>query len=285
MSDDGESDGLPPTTELGRFALRVGDLESMTEFYRDVVGLETLGGEDGHRTLGADGEPIVVLSMAPDERPRTADAAGLYHAAVRVPDRNALGEALVRVRTRHHLDGASDHGFSEALYLRDPEGNGLEIYRDRNRTDWPRHPDGSVRMVAPGRIDLEALAEDAADRSTVPAGTDLGHVHLETTNLESARRFYVDVLGFDLVSRYGQDAVFVSAGGYHHHVAVNSWQGRTEPAGGRGLDWFEIRVPDAGTVDELAQRLRNASVPVDTVEDGLRLADPDGNGIRIHLAR
>ena len=273
---------LPAATRIGRAALRVADLDRQLKFYRDVVGLELQTQTDATATLGAGGTPLLELERDTDAGSR-GTRAGLFHTAFRVPSRTALGAALDRIRGEWRLDGASDHNVSEALYLSDPEDNGVEIYRDRDRDQWPRAPDGSVRMdTLP--LDLGAVA-DASDGATdAPPGTTLGHVHLEATEIGAARAFYVDTLGFDVQMDAGS-ALFLAAGGYHHHVGANTWHGRTDPAGGRGLAWFEVVVPDNRAVAAVRERLVAADIAVTERESGVAIADPDGIRLRIRAER
>ena len=288
-------DSLPAETRIGRVALRVGDLDETTAFYRDVVGLAVLGRDDDEAVLGVDGGDadavsLLVLHRDPDRPERGPTDAGLFHTAFRVPSRAALGEALGRIRGGWRLDGASDHLVSEALYLSDPEGNGVEIYRDRPREEWPLD-DGTVRM-ATEPLDLEGVAAAAGDtgRSApvdrVPPGTDVGHVHLEVTSLSAFEAVYVDGLGF-AVGMTGPDVRFVAAGGYHHHLGANTWRGRTTPAAGHGLAWFEVVVPDAAAVDAVRSRLDavasdgDVEAAVAERDGGLTVTDTDGIEIRV----
>jgi catechol 2,3-dioxygenase len=271
--------GLPEGTRVGRTALRVGDLEETTGFYRRVVGLEVLSRADGTATLGVDGASLLVLTEAGDAPERGRTEAGLYHNAFRVPSRAALGDALRRVRERWRLDGASDHGVSEALYLTDPEGNGVEIYRDYPREAWPTAADGSVRLeTAP--LDLADLEAEAAGGAGAPPGTDVGHVHLEVTSLEAFEAFYVDALGL-AVQATARGARFVAAGGYHHHVGANTWNGRSTPASGRGLAWFELIVPGADDLESVRTRLSDRDVGVTETGEGVEVVDSDGIRVRL----
>ena len=292
MSDDADVDRghLPAATRIGRTALRVADLDETTAFYRDVVGLAVLDRDDDRAALGTDGTPLLVLERDPDRPARSRTDAGLFHAAFRVPSRAALG----RVRERWRLDGASDHLVSEALYLDDPEGNGVEIYRDRPREEWPTDEDGSVRMgTEPLDVEGVAAAASAGKRSgsagvvdRAPAGTDVGHVHLEVTSLAAFETVYVDGLGF-AVGTSGPDVRFVAAGGYHHHLGANTWRARTTPAAGRGLAWFEVVVPDATAVDAIRTRLDAVAAEsgrefaVEERGDWLAVTDADGIEVRV----
>lgn len=289
------SDGrLPDGTRIGRAALRVADLEETTAFYRDVVGLSVLDRDADRASLGVDGTALLVLERDPDRPERGRTDAGLFHTAFRVPSRAALGEALARVRDRWRLDGASDHLVSEALYLDDPEGNGVEIYRDRPREEWPVD-EGTVRMATePLDVRGVAAAGEAASGGDLvddaPPGTDVGHVHLEVTSLPAFEAVYVDGLGFE-VGMSGPNVRFVAAGGYHHHLGANTWRGRTTPAAGRGLAWFEVVVPDDDALDAVRGRLDaiasdgEVELVVEGREDGIAVTDADGIEVRIRTPR
>ncbi len=277
--------GLPAATHVGRVGLVVADLDDCLAFYRDVVGLDVRSRDADAATLGAGGDPLLELRADPDAPERGRDEAGLFHTAFRVPTRAALGDALERVRERWTLTGASDHLVSEALYLSDPEGNGVEIYRDRPRDAWPVDDDGSVGMdtLPLDLADLRAAAGDGSEAGA-PPGTDVGHVHLEVTDVAAARAFYVDGLGLRVRQSYGDSALFLAADDYHHHVGLNSWNERSEPAAGRGLDWFELVVTDDGVVEQVAERLADGETRVERTSDGLAATDRDGITVRLRTA-
>jgi len=210
---------------------------------------------------------------------------GLYHFAVLVPTRLELAQSLRRfVDTTTPMQGFADHGVSEALYLADPDGNGIEVYRDRPKSEWPT-VDGRLQMgTAP--LDVEGLLEELGDHPDPWAGlashTRIGHVHLHVSHLPDAEQFYVQALGFDLMQRYGHAALFVSAGGYHHHVGLNTWIGEGAPPpphGAIGLRHFVLRLPAASALDEVAGRLRDASIAVESLGRGLLVRDPSDNAI------
>ncbi|ADB62404.1 Glyoxalase/bleomycin resistance protein/dioxygenase [Haloterrigena turkmenica DSM 5511] len=285
MSDS--RDLLPAATRFGRSVLTVSDESAVVDFYRDVIGLSVLTRDESTTVLGAGDAALLELRHAPDARPRPTDATGLFHNAFLVPSREALGDGLARIRDRWELTGASDHGVSEALYLDDPEGNGVELYRDRPRSEWPRDGEGGIQ-IGSWPLDLESVAAagDADDGDgeagdTVPDGTILGHVHLEVSSLETAREFYVDALGFD-VKTATPKALFVAAGGYHHHLGINTWNGRSSPAPAdiRGLSRFDLVVPSSEALEGIRERLEDAGVAVDERGDGLECRDPDGIRIR-----
>jgi catechol 2,3-dioxygenase len=274
------SSRLPAGTSVGRVTLRVNDLDRQIEFYRDVVGAPTVDRADGQATLLADGEALFELIEAPDADERPRSAAGLFHAAVRVPDRSALGDVLARVRERWRLAGGSDHGVSEALYLSDPEGNGIEIYRDRPREDWDRNDGRTVEMVAEP-LDRTGLFDGDAD-AALPSGSDMGHVHLEASALGASRSFYVDALGFDVSAAFEGQAAFLAAGNYHHHLGINVWNGRSAPTGDhRGIERFDVAVPDKDALAATAQRLEESGVTVERSDETLSVADPVGIGVRV----
>ncbi|MFB6361058.1 MAG: VOC family protein [Halobacteriales archaeon] len=275
---------LPPETRVGRVGLRVGSIERVRPFYEDVLGLA--GDRDGDRlALGpTPSEPLVVLDEAPDAPERPGEAAGLFHVALRTPDRAALGDAVERLQAAGaSLSGASDHLVSEALYLRDPEGNGVELYRDRPQAKWPDAEDGLVGMeTLPLDLDDLAAAGTGEHSGQLPAGTNVGHVHLEVTDLGRAEAFYRDALGLRLRDRYGASAAFLAAGDYHHHVGINAWNSRSAPAGDhRGLAWWELVLPTAEARTGAVDRLDAAGHSVADRSRATVVEDPDG--IPLHL--
>jgi len=275
---------LPADARLGAIRLRAADAERLARFYEQAIGLDVV--QDGPRTaLGVDGRALVELEPDPDAPPRPSHTTGLFHLALLVPTRADLARALRRVvAAGWRLTGASDHLVSEALYLSDPEGNGIELYRDRPRDDWP-DAGGELRMdTLP--LDLGSLLsedDEAGDDAGMPPGTTLGHVHLQVADLAAAERFWVDALGLDVVVRGYPGALFVSAGGYHHHVGLNTWAGAGAPSppdGALGLDRFEVVLPNAQAVSDAGGRLAAAG-PVELVDGGVLAADPSGNGVLV----
>lgn len=211
--------------EIGHVALVVNDLARVSAFYRDVIGLAPLGGDGETERLGAGGRLLVELRADPAARRASPQEAGLFHTAFLLPDRDSLGRWLRHAAAaRVPLQGASDHLVSEALYLADPEGNGIEIYRDRPRGEWP-YRDGTIRM-ATERLDLPALAAAARGPwAGMPEHGVVGHVHLQAGDLDKAAAFLDGALGFAQTARY-PGATFHGSGGYHHHLAANIWNSR-----------------------------------------------------------
>lgn len=239
--------------EIGRVALTVRDIDQVAAFYETAIGLQPIASQGGVRTLGAGGRVLLELRADRDARNGDPREAGLFHTAFLLPSRADLAAWMIHAfEARLPLQGASDHLVSEAIYLADPEGNGIEIYRDRPRDEWPRR-DGRIRM-ATDPLDLRALAADAARPWTgAPDGTVVGHVHLQVGDVPAAEDYYAGTLGFDLVTHY-PGAAFYSSGGYHHHLATNVWNsrgaGRRSP-GATGLAGVEL-LADAANHDRLA---------------------------------
>lgn len=280
-SDDPQASRLPGSVHVERAAVRVPAVESLVSFYDDVIGLEVRRDADG-AALAAGDRVLLELVEAPDAPPRRPTEAGLFHLAIRVPDRAALADALQRIRAGDaSLDGASDHLVSEALYLTDPRGNGLELYWDRPTDAWPRDASGRIQMdTLP--LDLEALLDRRRNDPALPPGTDIGHVHLEVTDRPRSEAFYRDGLGFGLQSRFGDRASFLAAGDYHHHIGLNTWGGRTDPAGqGEGLAWFALALPDAAVEGAAVDRLAERGVEPRQLPDGVAVEDPDGIEVRL----
>ncbi len=269
---------------IGRTVLRVRDCEQVARFYRDAVGLTRLERTGNRITLGAGGEVLLELIGDPSAPPRESDQTGLFHTAFRVPTRAALGDALRRIRNGWRLDGAADHLVSEALYLSDPEGNGVEIYWDRPRATWPTTADGDIEMGTQS-LDIAAIIDHSQGASQVPAETTVGHVHLEVSSLSRAKEFYVDGLGLRVRQADWEGSLFLATDDYHHHVGLNTWNGRTEPPEGCGLEWVEVLVPDRTVLEDLEANLESRSIGSGREnEDGtgrLVVTDPDGLEFRI----
>lgn len=277
---------LPPETRVTEIALTVAELPRETRFYTHVLGLDVVDERPGSALLGAGDHAFLRLDERAGAQPAPG-ATGLFHLAILYPTRRDLASVVDRlVGLRYPLQGAADHLVSEAVYLADPEGNGIEVYRDRPQPEWPI-VNGLVQM-ATEPLDVQGLLAEAAapETWTTPAGTRLGHVHLRVDDIASAERFYVDTLGFDLTTRYGRQASFFSAGGYHHHVGVNTWQTRgapPPPEGSRGLRWFRIAVPSPAALDAARASLEAAGSAVEVDGQALRLRDPAGNGVVISV--
>ena len=281
---------IDPATSLANVELVVGDLDAQAGFYRDAIGLRELRRANGIAELGApDGDrPLVTLIERPDAPVRPRGTTGLFHLALLVPDRAELARALNRVTARgQRFTGASDHLVSEALYLDDPEGNGIEIYRDRPREEWAR-ANGELQM-ATLPLDVEGVLASAPSGDAgegMAAGTTLGHVHLQVASIPAADTFYTDGIGFDATVRGYPGALFVSAGGYHHHIGLNTWAGEgapPPPAGARGLRSYTIVLPDEAALEATLAAVTAAGIEAWEDDDG-RTVVPDPSGNRAVLA-
>lgn len=270
---------------LGPVTLRVSDLASMRSFYEGPIGLELLEEGPGRVVLGSGGRPMVELREAAGAPPRPRGTSGLFHLAVLEPSREALAATLRRlVDSGVRLAGASDHIVSEALYLDDPEGNGIEIYRDRPASEW-NWDAGQVEM-ATLPLDLGSLLAEAGGASD-SSQLRLGHVHLNVADLGTARDFYSGVLGLDVTTDRYPGALFVSAGGYHHHIGLNVWEGvgaPPPPDGSLGISGLTIRLSSAAEVDAVAARAEAAGESLSRDGGALLLSDPFGVPLRIEAS-
>jgi catechol 2,3-dioxygenase len=277
---------LPAATRLGRVRLQVADLARSLEYYERVLGLRVLARAPGSATLGAheDERPIVELHEHPGAMPvPRRGRLGLYHFAILLPDRAALGRFLLHLGRLGVHAGTSDHYVSEAVYLSDPDGLGIEVYADRPREEW-RH-EGRQLVMATEPLDVQGVvrAADGSAWTGMPAGTTLGHVHLFVADLEESAAFYHDGLGFDKVVWSYPGALFMSAGGYHHHLGTNTWAAGAQRAldgDARMLEW-EIVLPGEADIAAAAKNLESRGVSA--VRDGRELVVVDPTGTRVRL--
>lgn len=305
-----DSARLAADTTMGAVTLDVADLDLMTRYYGGTLGLDVLSAEGGVVVLGragraADGaagdagsasgaadsgraaRPLVVLRHAPALRHAGPSEAGLFHTAILFETQAALAAAVYAVAQAHpgSFTGSSDHLVSQAFYFDDPEHNGVELYWDRDRTEWSwvhGRVEMSTLFLDPNAFLREHLTEEAlAAHGSAPA--TVGHVHLSVGDVATAREFYVDRLGFDLTTTYGDQAIFVSAGGYHHHMAMNTWRSRGAGVRTRalGLGQVDIVLPDADELGATAERLRHHGLAVRDDGRTLEVDDPWGTVLRL----
>lgn len=276
---------IDPALRIGSVELAVSDLSRSADFYERVLGLPLIERDEHTARLGADPEqPALLLTNIAAPAPAPPRSTGLYHVAWLHPTRAALADTVRRVASaRWRFDGASDHGVSEALYLSDPDGLGIEIYVDRPREIWQRPADGQgVEMVSlPLDVD-DLLAQAAGEPSAaVEQGTHIGHVHLKVSDVPRANAFYRDALGFEEQAQI-PSAAFVSAGGYHHHLGLNSWESRggtRAPDTAPGLRRVDFELSGADAVEALERTLGDAGAQASATreQDGsLSVRDPDG---------
>ncbi|MHB2167761.1 VOC family protein [Alsobacter sp. R-9] len=272
---------------IGAVTLVVRDLDRLVRFYEEVVGLRVRSKGNGEAHLGTAAATLLVLRHDPAARVRSPRDAGLFHTAFLLPSRADLGAWIAQAsQHRFPIQGASDHGVSEALYLGDPEGNGIEIYIDKPRAQWPMQ--GDVLAMTTDPLDVQAVYEAGAGRrwSGFPEGGIVGHMHLQVGALNPADDFYGSLIGFDIMCRY-PGASFFGSGGYHHQLATNIWNSRGAPKrepGGTGLASFEIVCSDAGVVVAAASRLQAAGIPVTAADGRIETADPWGTAVVLTTA-
>lgn len=279
-----EEDDAPATsvlhdeTRMGLVALNVDDLATVRTYYEEGIGLSVLSESDDQTVLGLGDEPLIALTSHTGDQDPTE--AGLYHSAILYPDEAALADALANLspEAQQSFQGSSDHRVSQAFYFADPEGNGLELYADRPAAEW-EWPDGQVTMGS-AALDPNAFILEHATGGPRPERATMGHVHLRVGDIEQAERFYVDDLGFAVTSRTDDEtALFMSAGGYHHHLAANVWN--SSGAGTRtaelGLREFTVVLPDSAELDSTVDRIEDAGHEVERDADAARVLDPWGN--------
>jgi catechol 2,3-dioxygenase len=271
---------------IGMVTIRVRKLDSVADFYRDVLGLSVMERSATGATLGAGGVKLVALEAHPDAATEARNAAGLYHTAFLMPTRKDLARWLVNAAIhRVPLTGFADHRVSESVYLDDPEGNGIEVYADRDPSLWQWN--GGTVTMATDQLDIDDLVAltdtRVSDYAHAPDGLRIGHMHLRVGDLARADGFYRGTLGFD-PTRQRNGAAFLSSGRYHHHLGLNVWQ--SAGAGRRdgtatGLAWFSLEIAQADLFAARQERLRQAGVEVATVANGIEAADPWGTRVRL----
>jgi catechol 2,3-dioxygenase len=273
---------------IGAVSLVVRDLDQVATYYRQSLGLTEIGRSASGVQLGAGGVPFLDLEHRPDAKPDDTREAGLFHTAFLMPTRADLARWILHIsRSRTPISGASDHGVSEAFYLDDPEGNGIEVYVDRPAEKWS-WKDGNVNMPTVA-LDIEDIVQEVdagATYDTAPGGLRIGHIHLRVGDLAKAQAFYTGAIGLD-VTRAREGAAFMSSGRYHHHVGTNIW--RSNGAGMRdldraGLSWFALEAADDAASGALRARLQKAGAPLDETAQGAETVDPFGNRIRLTQA-
>lgn len=273
-------------THPGRISLNINNLAEMVEFYQTIIGLSLVREEDGKAYFNTGNNSPILLILnkldIPSERKATT---GLFHVAYLLPTRKDLGNTLASlIRKEAPLQGASNHGYSEAIYLADPEGNGIEIYRDRPIYEWDIKEDGTIKGITEA-MDADGVLssrDDSTDK--FPKQTTIGHVHLSVAELNKTQDFYATILGLTLKDTYGSQAKFFAAGTYHHHIGTNTWGGVIEPPKDNdlGLNYFTIVVPSTSDIAELTNRLETEQTSFTTDHDG-RLIVKDPNGITLKI--
>jgi catechol 2,3-dioxygenase len=277
-------ESIHPNTRIGAVALTISNLDRSLSFYQDVLGFQVQRRTGDTAHLGAGGPDLLVLTQHPGAV-LAHGTTGLHHFAILVPSRLALALALRHLgETRTPLQESYNHWCSESIYVVDPDGNDIEIYRDCPRSEWLF--EGAQLRIDSVPLDLEGLLSELSRRNDVwsglPPETVIGHVNLRVANLAEAEAFYVGVLGFDMMARYETQAVFVSAGGYHGHVGLNTWEGvdvPPPPPGSIGLRHFDVRLPNTAELDRVKKRVRDTGVTMEETPAGVLVLDPSANAI------
>ncbi|WP_261303049.1 VOC family protein [Paenibacillus andongensis] len=272
-----------PNTNVGQVNLKVQDLECALKFYQEVIGFKVLEQTEKSANLTADGKTILLSIEQPDNvAPMQGKTTGLYHFALLLPTRSDLAQIVQHFANIGLRFGSSDHLVSEALYLSDPDGNGIEIYRDREPSEW-KWNHGEVEMAV-DPLDFRDLLSGVKQQAWngLPADTMMGHIHLHVSELVKTEEFYVKGLGFEVVNRYGTQALFISTGKYHHHIGLNTWNGVGAPKPSEnsvGLQSFTLIYPNAAARDRAVANLQNIGVPVSEENSAFATSDPSGNRI------
>jgi len=275
---------IPAATRVGAVSLTVADLGRSVDYYEHTIGLSVNAHEASRATLGAGTEDLLVLVEQPGARP-VRGYCGLYHFALLLPTRPDLARWLAHAaRDREPLAGMADHFVSEAIYLSDPDGHGIEIYWDRPREVWEGQVAKRMTTLALDTVSLLGELADPVNEpfDRLPAGTTMGHVHLCVADIPQTIAFYRDVLGFGLMASLGGQAAFLSAGGYHHHLGDNTWESAgagQPPQEAATLEAATVVLPSGVERDRLASRVANSGYEPFAVEEGVLVHDPSGNPI------
>ncbi|MFJ7664026.1 VOC family protein [Lysinibacillus sp. NPDC097162] len=271
-----------PNTYVTNVEIKVSDLQRSLTYYKEIIGFKVLQQESNRATLTADGKTALLTIVQPESvEQKTRTTSGLYHFALLLPTRRDLANIITHFRQSSVYFGASDHDVSEALYLRDPDENGIEIYVDRPENDWTWQND-QVHMVTEPLNIPGILVEANGSWEGLPANTVMGHIHLSVSNLAAAEEFYTKGLGFDIVTRYGEQALFISTGRYHHHIGLNTWYSEGAPKLGDnqiGLKSYSLRLDNEVQANKIKANLRQIGASVIDINGGFQTVDPAGNAI------
>ncbi|WP_245630329.1 VOC family protein [Amphibacillus sediminis] len=276
-----------PATYISHITLKVSDLEQAKQFYQSVLGLTALTQTENKIIFTTDGkQELITLKYDPSYHQAKMKTTGLYHFALLLPSREDLARFLRHLVINDIPIGASDHLVSEAIYFNDPDGNGIEVYADRPPAQWHWQEEQVKMTVDPLKADeLIKLGETLPQWDQIPVGTKLGHIHLHVDDLSKAEHFYVNGLGFNVVSRLGNQALFISTENYHHHIGLNTWNGVGAPPAEQnqvGLDQFSIHYPSTQVLEEVVNQLTRIGADVTRDNDQLWLLDPAQNKVKLH---
>ncbi|WMM24479.1 VOC family protein [Tissierella sp. MB52-C2] len=275
-----------PNIFVNHIVLKVVDVKRTVEFYTEIMGLKILDRREKEVILTADGVNPIVTIVEPDNAiPKLPRRTGIYHFALLLPSRFHLGLFLKHLREKSYpIIGGAHHGVSEAIYLEDPDGNGIEVYRDIDSEEWKRK-ENQVEMVT-DPLDYDSIILDAGEGKwdKIPKETIIGHIHLHVGDLDEAKKFYCDGLGFDLVMKLANSALFISSGGYHHHIGLNIWNGKNSlalPDNAAGMKYYSIIFPGIDVRENTINNLRNLGYDVIREDNNIFTKDPSTNLIKL----
>lgn len=274
-----------PITFISHVQLKVQNLERASAFYQEIIGFKVLEQSENIVHLTADGKTVLLSIEQPSNiLPKQERTTGLYHFAILLPKRSDLANIVQHLVDAGIRLGSADHLVSEALYLSDPDGNGIEIYADREPSEWTWQGDTVDMVTDPLNFPDLLASKDQSPWTGLPSGTVMGHIHLHVSELNNTEEFYTKGLGFEIVNRYGAQALFISDGKYHHHIGLNTWNGVGAPTPSPdsvGLESFTLTLSDEDKRNKLVTQLNNIGAEVIQDDDSVTVLDPSGN--RIHL--
>ncbi len=280
---------LPAATSVGEVHLTVRDFKKSLPFYQNVMGMKLHSNVQGVAHLGAGGDDLLTLTENPDAK-IVRRAPGLYHFAILVPSRFELARSLRRFAENDIELGFGDHVVSEAIYLSDPDGNGIEVYRDRPRSEWYDAQGNFVMGTLP--VDVQGVMGELAQERDAWQGLDrdtiMGHIHLKSSNVKRDEPFYRDLIGLDEMANLQGSAAFLSAGGYHHHLGMNSWESANAappPPDSVGLQYFVLNLPNQTELERVTNRLFQAGIPMQDTEAGILTRDPSQNAVVLGIKK
>ncbi|MFC4401690.1 VOC family protein [Gracilibacillus xinjiangensis] len=274
-----------PNTFVSHVKIKVQDLDRSIQFYQQIVGFDIFEKTENTVQLTADGKTSILSLERPEGvQPKESRTTGLYHFAILLPTRKDLADFVFHVVNEGVQLGASDHLVSEALYFSDPDGNGIEVYADRDPANWKWQSDQVIMAVDP--LDFENLAKEGNPNAWqgLPPKTVMGHIHLHVAELTKTQEFYTKGLGFDIVASLGNQALFIATGNYHHHIGLNTWNGvgaPQPPVNSAGLEYFELTYPNQNSLDQVIEKLNSIGVSVMEDADKAMITDPSGNKIKL----
>lgn len=275
-----------PNLFIQNVTLKVSNLSRSIDFYTEIIGFRVLQQEEGRVTLTADGQHALITLVEVPNAQFVRGATGLYHFALLLPSRKDLGNLIQHFIQKNVQIGAGDHDVSEALYLSDPDGNGIEMYIDRPADTWKWDSNGQVYMTTDPVQFQSVLREADGTWSGLPIDTVMGHIHLSVRNLQESEDFYTSLLDYAVVSRYGGQALFISTGGYHHHIGLNTWHSEGAdalPKDAVGIQSYTVQLPDQDYAMQLKKRFVEQNMEIKEQENIFSIIEPNGIEVKFTI--